>query len=429
MNSHHEVIVVGAGAAGLAAGVRLHNAGIDVLVIEAAERTGGRAFTDTATFGVAWDRGCHWLHSASVNPLRAAADELGLTYLARGSRQARATHLGERWANEAEREEVWRAIDGGFAAIHRAGDEGRDIAASEAIDASSPWIRLIRHWATLMTAAEIEKVSTLDYAAYSDTAENYPVEKGYGALVQAVANKAAPNLAVVTGCPVTRIDWSGADVALETPRGRLTARAVIVAVPTTVIARGALTFAPLLPVELAEAFEALPLGAAEKVAFQFDRDVFGVPATTYVDTIDLRDPDRRPINFTLNPFGAHMAIGQLGGDNAAGLVRAGPKAMEDFGLAALKDAFGADIARHVTGVATTSWVADPFIGGAYSCALPGLAHRRARLSQTLVQPLGERVFFAGEAVSAHAYSTAHGAHLTGQAAADAALALLAGRAA
>lgn len=429
MAAQHEVIVIGAGAAGLAAGARLHRAGIDVLVVEAAARTGGRAFTDTATFGVAWDRGCHWLHSASVNPLRAAADELGLAYLARGNRQARATHLGERWADEAEREAIWRAIDGGFAAIHQAGDEGRDIAASEVIDASSPWIRLIRHWATLMTATEVERVSTLDYAAYSDTAENYPVEKGYGALIQAVAVRTAPDLPVVTGCPVSSVDWSGAGVALETPRGTLKAQLAIVAVPTSIVARGGLRFAPLLPSELAEAFEALPLGAAEKVAFLFDRDVFGVEPTTYVDTLDLAHPDRKPINFVLNPFGAPMAVGQLGGDNAARLVAAGPAAMRDFGLAALKDAFGADIATQVVGVATTGWVADPLIGGAYSCALPGLAHMRTRLAGSNAEPLGERILFAGEAVSAHAYSTAHGAHESGLTAADAAFALLRGRAA
>ncbi|MDQ0510278.1 flavin monoamine oxidase family protein [Ancylobacter amanitiformis] len=425
MSHHHDVIVVGAGAAGLAAGARLHRAGVDVRVLEAATRIGGRAFTDTGTFGVAWDRGCHWLHSASVNPLRAAADDLGLAYLSRGSRQARATHLGERWADESEREAAWRGIDSAFAAIKRAGEAGRDIAASEVLEVPEPWTRLARHWINLMSATEPERLSTLDYVAYADTGENYPVEKGYGALVQSVAQRMAPALAVTTGCPVTRIDWSGRDVALETPLGRLTASQVIVAVPTSVIARGGLAFAPLLPADLAEAFAALPLGAAEKVAFHFDRDVFGVAATSYVDTIDLRDPARRPINFVLNPFGAPMAIGQLGGDNAARLVEAGPGAMEDFGLAALTDAFGAEIARHVTGVATTSWVTDPFIGGAYSCALPGFAHMRARLAQTL----GERVRFAGEAVSPHAYSTAHGAYLTGLAAADAALAWLGGRAA
>ncbi|MFD2029710.1 FAD-dependent oxidoreductase [Ancylobacter dichloromethanicus] len=170
-------------------------------------------------------------------------------------------------------------------------------------------------------------------------------------------------------------------------------------------------------------------GAAEKVAFLFDRDVFGVEPTSYIDTLDRRDPARKPVNFVLNPFGAPMAIGQLGGDNAARLVQAGPAAMRDFALAALKDAFGADIERHIAGVATTGWVADPLIGGGYSCALPGLAHVRARLTRTLTEPVGERILFAGEAASPHAYSTAHGAHQTGLAAADTALALLRGRAA
>ncbi|QIB36122.1 flavin monoamine oxidase family protein [Ancylobacter pratisalsi] len=421
----HDVIVVGAGAAGLAAGARLHQRGANVVVLEAAGRTGGRAFTDTQSLGVAWDRGCHWLHSASVNPLRAAADELGLSYLQRGTRQARDTHLGSRWADQAEREEAWNAVDAAFTATHAAGEQGRDIAASEVLDPANRWYRLTRHWMTLMSAAEPERLSTLDYAAYSDTAENYPVEKGYGALVQAVAAQAAPELKVITGCPVSLVDWSGGGVAVETPRGRLSARMAIIAVPTTVIARGGIRFAPLLPADLAEAFEALPLGAAEKVAIRFERDVFGVEATSYIDTIDLANAARRPINFVLNPFGVPMAIGQIGGDNAAGLVAAGPQAMEDFAMAALTDAFGAGIRREVAGVATTSWVADPLIGGAYSCALPGRAPLRARLGQTL----GERVLFAGEAVSPHAYSTAHGAHQTGLSAAEAALAQLAGKAA
>ncbi|TCK23267.1 monoamine oxidase [Ancylobacter aquaticus] len=429
MAAQHDVIVVGAGAAGLAAGARLKQAGIDVRVVEAAARTGGRAFTDTATFGVAWDRGCHWLHSASVNPLRAAADDLGLAYLSRGNRKARATHLGDHWAEEGEREAIWQAIQHSYDAIHKAGNEGRDIAASEVLGPQTPWTRLARHWLTLLSAAEPERLSTLDYAAYSDTGENYPVEKGYGALVQAVAARAAPDLDIVTGCAVSTVDWSGEGVALATSRGTLTARLAIIAVPTSVIARGGLAFAPLLPPDLAEAFEALPLGAAEKVAFLFDRDVFGVEPTSYIDTLDLRDPERKPVNFVLNPFGQPMAIGQLGGANAARLVQAGPEAMRDFALAALKDAFGAGIEKHIVSVATTGWVADPLIGGGYSCALPGLAPLRARLTRTLTEPLGARVLFAGEASSPHAYSTAHGAHQTGLVAAGTALALLRGRAA
>lgn len=427
MSRELDAIVVGAGAAGLAAGARLHQAGVRVAVLEAAPRIGGRAFTDTESFGVPWDRGCHWLHSASVNPLRALADELGVAYAVRGSRQARATHLGRRWADEDEREAAWAAIHDAFAAIKRAGDAGLDVPASVVADLTPPWGRLARHWIGLMSAAEPEALSTLDFAAYDDTGENYPVEKGYGALIAAVAAHQAPDLEVTCGCPVTRIDWSGRAVAVETPRGTAKAQAVIVAVPTSVVAKGALAFAPALPADLVDAFAALPLGAAEKVVFRFDRDLFG-PAglgtgqagfepTTYFDTLDLDDAARRPINFTLNPFGHPMAIGQLAGENAARLVAAGPEAMVDFGRAALVDAFGSDIGQRIIGAATTGWVADPFIGGGYSCALPGKAHLRARLSQVL----GERVFFAGEAVSARAYSTAHGAHQTGLAAADAVL--------
>jgi monoamine oxidase len=415
-----DAVVIGAGAAGLAAGARLARASVKVAVLEAAGRIGGRAFTDTASFGVPWDRGCHWLHSASVNPLRQLADEFGIAYLQRGSRQARDTHLGDRWADEDERNAVWTAIGTAFDAVKHAGDEGRDVAASEVIDRTTPWLRLTRHWLSLMSAADAERLSTRDFAVYADTGENYPVATGYGALVAAVAHRAAPSLAVTLDCPVTRIDWTGAGVVLETPRGTVKARLAILAVPTSVVANARIAFAPALPVDLAEAFAALPLGAAEKVAFQFDRDVFGVAPTSYCDTIDLHDPTRAPINFTLNPFGHAMAIGQLAGENAAGLVAAGSAAMIDFGIEALVDAFGSDLRARVTGTATTAWVTDPLIGGAYSCALPGLAHMRARLSQTL----DDKVLFAGEAVSADAYSTAHGAHLTGLAAAERALAML-----
>ncbi|WP_029353126.1 FAD-dependent oxidoreductase [Bosea sp. 117] len=431
MTDAFDVVVVGAGAAGLAAGARLTAAGVSVAVLEAASRPGGRAYTDTTSLDAPWDQGCHWLHSASVNPLRAAADELGVSYMLRGSRQARATHLGDRWADEAERNEVWQAIDGAFAAVKQAGDEGRDIAASAVLDTSSRWLRLVRHWITLMSAAEPERLSTLDYAAYSDTAENYPVSTGYGALIAAAARRMAPALDVTLDCPVAAVDWSGQGVVLDTPRGRVKARLAILALPTTILASGRLRFAPLLPAALAETFEALPLGCAEKVALRFDREVFGMPATSYCDTIDLRDPKRPPVNFTLNPFGHSMAIAQLGGDNAARLVKAGPAAMVDFALAALVDTFGADIRDRVAGTATTGWIANPLIGGAYSCALPGKAHMRTRLVDALDDPgtLDGKVMFAGEAVSAYAYSTAHGAWLSGLRAADNALARLGRKAA
>jgi len=64
------------------------------------------------------------------------------------------------------------------------------------------------------------------------------------------------------------------------------------------------------------------------------------------------------------------------------------------------------------------WGADPLARGSYSYAVPGAAYERAMLAA----PVDERLFFAGEACSTHDFSTAHGAYLTGIAAADQAIA-------
>ena len=67
-NSETEVAIVGGGAAGIAAGRRLREAGIDCLLIEARPRLGGRAWTVRDPSGFALDLGCGWLHSADRNP-------------------------------------------------------------------------------------------------------------------------------------------------------------------------------------------------------------------------------------------------------------------------------------------------------------------------------------------------------------------------
>lgn len=72
-----DVVVIGAGAAGLAAARSLRRAGRRVIVLEARTRIGGRAFTDRTALGAPFDRGAHWLHSAEDNPFLAEARRLG----------------------------------------------------------------------------------------------------------------------------------------------------------------------------------------------------------------------------------------------------------------------------------------------------------------------------------------------------------------
>src|SRR5215469_17654150 len=72
-----DAAIIGAGAAGIAAARRLAGARVRIAVIEASPRVGGRCLTDTATFGVPFDRGAHWIHVPDLNPVTALALKAG----------------------------------------------------------------------------------------------------------------------------------------------------------------------------------------------------------------------------------------------------------------------------------------------------------------------------------------------------------------
>jgi monoamine oxidase len=404
-----DVVVVGAGAAGLAAATRLQAAGVPFVLIEAKHRAGGRAFTDIASFGVPFDHGCHWLHSASLNPFVAIADRLGVRY-ERHAIARRRLFLAGREADEVTRDAASQAVADAFAATASAGSAGQDVAMSDVVDGGAPWNRIVTHWTGLMSSVAPADLSTLDFSRYRDTVENWAVVDGFGSLV--VAN--AANVPVTLGVRATAIDWSGSGVMVDTDAGAIRSRAAIVTVSTTVLGRGGIRFTPALPADLQEAFSACALGHAEKIAFRFDRPLGDVPPTASVVTIEPQEADRLPINFIVNEFGRPLAVGYIGGDFAEEIGRAGAAAMIDFARAALVDAFGSSVVKRIVAAKTTAWSADRDIGGAYSNALPG----RGALRDRLPVPVGDRIRFAGEAVAGEFFSTAHGAHLSGLAAAD-----------
>lgn len=413
MTPETDVAVIGAGAAGLAAGARLQASGVRFTVLEAASHAGGRAETDMATLGTPADLGCHWLHDALENPLVPVAQALGFALYQGRRSSARGLHLGTRFADLTESEAAWEAVDAAFDAVRAAGEAGRDVSASDVLPPARRWAPLVRHWLAFMTSLEPERISTRDFALYRDGEENWAVLDGMGALILALAR----DVPVTLRCPVTRIDRTGPALRLETARGPLSCRAVIVTASTAVMAQERLRFFPALPPELVDAFAALPLGTVEKVLIAFDRDVFGVPARTGLDAFDEALPERGAVSVLLRPGEANGAVVHLVGAPAAALLEEGEDAMTAFALDALAQEFGASIKGHVARTRASRWGKLPYIGGAYSCALPGQAHLRARLHEGL----DERIFFAGEALGREAFSTCHGAHLSGIAAAAAAL--------
>ena len=401
-----DVAIVGAGAAGLAAARTLAGTGLQTVVLEAKDRIGGRAHTEMLRPGLPFDRGCHWLHSGRLNPYTAIADTLGY-FVRRGRRGVRSQRIFQtNYATPAETRAWQRFEIRSSRAVDAIGERGHDIPVSDVVNSNSRWAPLFAAWTAVTSGVGPEEASTLDFARYCDTGENWPVRDGFGALIARFGVALPVHLAT----PVERIDWSGTLPRLETPHGTIAARAVVVTVSTSVLAADRIQFTPALPSWKRDAIAGLPLGLANKVALALRRNALGVPQNTLVHV--LANPSE-PIHFQLRPFGRDLVVGHVGGAFAAALESAGEAATIDFAVERLSEMFGVRISRQVIAARATAWRSDEWIGGSYSAARPGQAHRRADLAA----PLGRRVLFAGEATSREFYSTAHGAHISGVAAA------------
>jgi len=415
--SEVEVAVIGAGAAGIAAGRRLADApGVSMLVLEARERAGGRTWTIERN-GYPLDLGGEWLHSADRNVLTQTAEDLGFEIYQR--RPDWTTRLRNSGVNAAEQEAWIAAREANFRAREKAALEPEDRPAAATLPPGDRWNTLINATSTWGNAVELEKLSVKDNVRYEDSGINWRLRKGYGALLTTLAEP----LPIAFAAPVTRIDHRGHNIIIDTVRGRLVARRVIVAVPTNVLADEALVFDPVLPAILAAA-NGLPLGVSDKLFFSFSGDmddldpsgdVFLVGSTTRLQTM----------NYQARPFGRPVIQCFFGGEFAIGLEREGFAAMAAFATDELAALRGSGIRKQLTPLTASSWHRDEFARGSYSYAKPGHAGERA----VLAAPVDNRIFFAGEATSPNFFSTVHGAYESGLRAADEALSSLKAKAA
>jgi monoamine oxidase len=406
-----EVAVIGGGAAGIGAARRLGEAGVQALVVEARTRLGGRAWTVEAG-GFPVDLGCGWLHSAERNPWTKIAAAQGRTIDRTPPPWARAAAQPRLTAEESAefRAALW--------ALHERVDalpEGEpDRPAAAFLEPGGLWNALIDAISGYYSGAELACVSARDLGRYADDGVNWRVVEGYGAAIAAHG----AGLDVAFDCAVTRIDHGGRRIRVATMRGAIDADAVIVTLPSALIAADEGLFAPALP-DKTRAAAGLPLGSDDKLflslagaeAFAPDSRAFGDPRRAATAAYQLR------------PFGRPMIECYFGGDLAAELEAGGEAAFFEFARGELVGLYGSDFARRIAPLALHGWSADRFARGAYSYALPGRADDRAALAE----PVDGRLFFAGEACSREDYSTAHGAYLTGIAAAEQAIEALRGQ--
>lgn len=406
MASDVDVVIIGAGAAGLSAARRCQAAGVSFVVLEASGRIGGRVVTDLTTFGVPYDRGAHWLHSATDLPFFEEARASGL----------KVTRSPDRVEARADGREVDEPTEGAFwalagrfeAAIAAAGEAGRDVAIGELMPRGSAVLQdsvgfLVGPYGC---AKDVEAISAVDFTR-SEEREDFFAEAGYGAVMAALGR----TVPVKLNSPVTAIDRSGKRIVVRlADGGQLTAAQVIVTVSTNVLAAGAIRFTPGLPAAHVSALEGLSLGHYNHIAVQLKPGTVDIAPDTIAVPIRA---GRERMGVLAHASGRHVYYCDPAGTFAKALEAAGPDAAKAAAIDELVFLFGGRVRAGVIKADATAWGRDPWFLGAYSCAEPGRANDRAALAR----PIDERLRFAGEATSRGLWGTVGGAWIEGDRAA------------
>ncbi|MDQ8732228.1 NAD(P)/FAD-dependent oxidoreductase [Bradyrhizobium sp. LHD-71] len=403
-----EIVVVGAGAAGIAAARRVMAANRKVVVVEASNRIGGRCWTDTETFGVPFDRGARWIYSQSTSPLARQARSVGMDVYA--APQAQKIRIGRRNARAGETEDFLATLVRTNRAIADANRKA-DISALEAMPRDlGEWAKMLEFTLGPATASkDLKEVSALDLARLEPRDAGAFCRQGLGALVA----KLAEPVPIAIGQPVTRIIWGGRDLAVETASGRVTTRAVIVTASTNVLLSGKLKFAPDLPSRHLDAAAKLALGSYDHIALELPDNPLGLQR----DDCFVEKSDSNKTGLLLaNIAGTSLCTVDVGGSFGRDLSAQGEAAMVAFALEWLEKLYGSEVKAAVKRSAVTRWNASPFVLGAISAAAPGAQGSR----RILMEPLGS-LMFAGEAAHETLWGTVSGAWESGERAAEAAL--------
>ncbi|MFN8610388.1 MAG: NAD(P)/FAD-dependent oxidoreductase [Vulcanimicrobiota bacterium] len=384
----YDVVVIGAGVAGLAAARKLQENGKKVAVLEARDRLGGRVQTDQTTFSCPFDIGAHWFHQEEPgqNPLANWARSQGIQTVPDATEYASA-ELEEKTAQQSE---LWLKTPG-------------DQPLSQAPAIQGRWAREARNLlGPLSVGVELDKASSKDFATMVDEKADLVAPGGMAQVVDQLAE----GLEVRLNTPVSLVEWSGKGCWVTAGDEKVQADKLLITVPVGVLQSGAVRFSPALPEWKNKAIHGLQMGHLKKIAFEFPPGQLKAAADTGLQV------EGSPVFHLVRPEGSNLSISLVGGQTAQEWEKLGSQAAQDKVLAELRGAYGAGLTPRAAIV--THWESDPLSGGSYSAALPG--HQSAR--RELARPVDGRLYFAGEACEEKWATTAAGAFLSGQKAAQ-----------
>jgi monoamine oxidase len=413
-----DVIVVGAGVAGLAAAGELARAGRSVLLLEGRGRIGGRVCTHHEPgVAVPLELGAEFIHGGA---------QLTRDLLAQASIGVRDVH-GSRW----------RACAGGFegaadwledvttamqrAPILQTQDVSFDVLLDQHLpDLSAAARSAARRMAEGFDAADTARASARALVAEwsGETLGGAPQSRpagGYAALLAALLQPlAAPAQRLRLHASVRALHWSAGEVRvrgewLGAPFEACAPRALIT-LPLGVLQQGGVRFIPALTAKQA-ALGALASGSIVKLLLRFSRPFWAECAGgRYADASFFHAPEAQfPTFWTAWPEAAPLLVAWVGGPAAAQLATRGSDSLVRGALASLASVFSLAPEPLLEGYYLHEWDSDPFACGAYSYVLVGGGAARAQLAA----PLENTLFFAGEATDTEEAGTVNGALRSG----------------
>jgi monoamine oxidase len=417
-----DVIVIGAGAAGLTVARELSAARLRVLVLEARDRLGGRILTHHTPDGPI-ELGAEYVHGA-VEEILGVAEEARLA-LREMERAAPSETRGE---GSSVRQESFSAIDAILARASGGEDESfQDLVDRVDLDPETKMraLRLVEGYHAA-DPAKISVQSLLDNTAADErpgAERQFRFAAGYDGLVAALLQRCNRELCTVELHAVaTAIAWKPKDVTVRLADGaERRAPHVVVTVPLGVLKAGAIEFSPRLP-DKEEALRRLEMGAAARVSLQFKDDAWAGQSTFSGDGLLFTGHPLFPVWWVSHPGPRPVVTGWGGRQGALRLATLGDTERLRLALQELSGALGVEASRlrdSLQGAFHHDWQSDPFSLGAYSYAAVG--GRRA--GTELAAPVESTLFFAGEATQSDGRNaTVHGAIASGQRAAKQVLA-------
>ena len=405
-SSNPDVVVIGAGAAGLAATSELIKNGKKVICLEASNRIGGRAYTDNEIFGEPYDLGALWLENGDTNPFKIYGEKNSKfkMYKERGEEMYAVYNGNKRTSQE---DELWSLYDNTEAAIAKT---RKDIAPIEVVpNQDQRWFNTVH---TIIGPWQMGK----DFSDFSCKDFNFDYEmpvsapwhckEGYGTLVLDMY-KSVP---VKLNTKVTEIDWGGAGVKVTTNNGVINAKKCIVTVSTGVLSSGQIIFKPKLNPEKEESFNKISMGHYNRITFKFKKLFKKKPKDYYlyykIDSQNASSPEG--FCTTIHPSDTKLCMCDPGGKFAFELAKSGEQESLNFALNELKKIFGNKIEKDLIKSHSVDWSNNPLFLGSWAAAEPGAFKYR----EILRNSVGDRIYFAGEA-TAKDWGTVAGAQNSG----------------